>query len=263
MLISEILATLRADGDSYLVEAPTAWGHGRTLFGGLQAALLVAAMRRQVGDEIPLRSLQVTFVGPVSPGLVRIAVRVLRRGKSAVHVQAHTLGEDGVGCTALAVFGRARPSQLAFAPAWPEMDAPPEQGEPNLYVPNVKPEFIRHADQRFVRGGRPFSGAREARTQTWVRYPRELAVTESVLIAIADTIPSPAVHTLQQFAIASSMAWTLEFLAHDFGGTPETYWLMDAEATSAGDGYVFQTATLWSADRRAIALSRQSAVVFA
>lgn len=262
MLLSEILATLRADGETYLVDAPAEWSQGRTLFGGLQAALLVAAMRRRVGQDIPLRSLQVTFVGPVAPGTVCIAVRVLREGKSAIHVQAHTVGEDGIGCTAVAVFGRARPSQLGFAPAWPGVDGPPEQGKQNLYIPNVTPEFIRYAEQRFVRGGYPFTGAREPRTQTWVRYPREPAVTESVLIAIADTIPSPAIHTLKKFAIASSMTWTLEFLTQDLGGTPETYWLMDAEATSAGDGYVFQTATLWSADRRAIALSRQSAVVF-
>lgn len=263
MLLSDILSTLRAEGDTYVADAPAEWGQGRTLFGGLQAALLVAAMRQRVGADIPLRSLQVTFVGPVSPGEVRIAVQVLREGKSAIHVQAHTVADEGIGCTAIAVFGRARSSQLAFAPSWPEVDGTPEQGKPNLYVPKLTPDFLQFAEQRFVRGGYPFTGAREPRTQTWVRYAREPMVTESVLIAIADTIPSPAIHTLKKFAIASSMTWTLEFLTQDFGGTPADYWLMDAEATSATDGYVFQTATLWSADRRAIALSRQSAVVFA
>lgn len=263
MLLTQVLATRRADGELSVFDVPASWGQGRTLFGGLQAALLLAAMRAQVGPDIPLRSLQVTFVGPVPAGPVRVAARVLREGKSAVHAQAHTVSNEGIGCTAIAVFGRARASQLAFSPAWPGADALPEQGKPNRYIPNVTPEFIQYVDQRFVRGGYPFSGAREPRSQTWVRYPGEPAVTEAVLIAIADTIPSPAIHTLKKFAIASSMTWTLEFLTSDFSAEPEAWWLMDAEASSAADGYVFQTAALWSADRRAMALSRQSAVVFA
>lgn len=263
MRLSEVIATLRVDGDHCVADAPASWGQGRTLFGGLQAALLVAAMREKVGTDIPLRSLQTVFVGPVPPGMVRIATRVLRQGKSAIQVQAQTESADGIGCLAIAVFGRARASQLVLAPSWPGADAPPEQGKPNRYIENVTPEFIRYAEQRFVRGGYPFSGAREARTQTWVRYPDEPAVTESVLIAIADTIPSPAIHTLKKFAIASSMTWTLEFLVDRVDTAPEAYWLMDAEASSAADGYVYQSAILWSPERRAVALSRQSAVVFA
>lgn len=262
MTLSEIIASLRLEGGHCVAEAPPDWGQGRTLFGGLQAALLVAAMRQQVGPQIPLRSLQTVFVGPVAPGTVRMSTRVLREGKSAIQVQAQTESADGIGCTAIGVFGRARASQLAFAPKWPGADAAPEQGRPNHYIANVTPEFVRYADQRFVRGGHPFSGAREPRTQTWVRYPHEPAVTESVLIAIADTIPSPAVHTLKAFAVASSMTWTLEFLGEAGAATSEAYWLMDAEASAAGEGYVFQTATMWSPDQRAVALSRQSAVVF-
>lgn len=263
MQLSEILATLRVDGEHCVAEAPATWGQGRTLFGGLQAALLVAAMRQRVGQEIPLRSLQTTFVGPVYPGTVRIATRVLRQGKSTIHVEAHTVGEEGIGCTAIAVFGRARSSALAFAPIWPGADLPPDQSKPNLRIPNLTPDFLQYAEQRFARGGYPFTGAREPRTQVWVRYPGEPEVTESVIIAIADTIPSPAIHTLKKFAFASSMSWTLEFLTDTFGGAAEPFWLMDAEVTAGGDGYVFQTATLWSPDQRAIALSRQSAVVFA
>lgn len=265
MQLSEILATLRVEADGVCVaEAPASWTQGRTLFGGLQAAMLVAAMRKAVGEEIPLRSLQTVFVGPVPPGPVRIRTRVLRQGKSAIQVQAQTESADGVGCLAVGVFGRARASGLVIAPSWPGADAQPGQGKQNRYIEGVTPEFIRYAEQHFVRGGRPFSGAPAPRTQTWVRYPGEPRVTEGVLIAIADTIPSPAIHTLSAFAIASSMTWTLEFLVDHFDDVaPDAYWLMDAEASSAADGYVYQTATLWNAAQRAVALSRQSAVVFA
>lgn len=261
MRFSEILDSLRADGAHWCADAPAAWGQGRTLFGGLQSALLVAAMRKQIPQGVPLRSLQTTFVGPVTPGLVRIAVQVLRQGKSAIHVQAHTLGEEGIGCTAVAVFGRARPSKVLIEPAYPAVERSAEDSRAQQFVEGFSPPFLNFVDQRWARGKMPYCGGDEPRTQIWVHYPDE-AVSEALVIAIADTIPSPAVSLLSAFAAASSMSWTLEFLVDDIASLPNGYWLMDAEATAARDGYVYQTATLWSPDRRAVALSRQSAVVF-
>ena len=261
MRFSEILGSLRADGAHWCADAPAAWGQGRTLFGGLQSALLVAAMRKRVPQDVPLRSLQTTFVGPVTPGLVRIAVQVLRQGKSTIHVQAHTVGDEGIGCTAVAVFGRARPSKVLIEPAYPTVECSAEDSRVQRFVEGLSPSFLSFVDQRWALGKMPYCGASEARTQIWVRYPGE-PVSEALVIAIADTIPSPAVSLLKTFAAASSMSWTLEFLVDDIASLPNGYWLMDAEATAARNGYVYQTATLWSPDRRAVALSRQSTVVF-
>lgn len=261
MLFGEVLGSLRADGAHWCADAPASWGQGRTLFGGLQAALLVGAMRKQVPQDVPLRSLQTTFVGPVAPGLVRIEVRVLRQGKSAVQVQAHSFSDEGVGCMAIAVFGRARPSTLVIEPAYPDVERGPEASRTQRFVEGFSPPFLNYVDQRWARGKMPYCGGSEPRTQIWIRYPNE-PVSEALMIAIGDTIPSPAVSLLKTFAVASSMTWTLEFLHDDLAGLPDGHYLMDAEATAARDGYVFQTATLWSPDRRAIALSRQSAVVF-
>lgn len=262
MLFSEVLRSLRADGEHWCADGPAEWGQGRTLFGGLQAALLVAAMRHKVPHDVPLRSLQTTFVGPVPPGPVRIAVKVLRQGKSAIHVQAQTCGDDGIGCTAIGVFGRARESKLVIEPSYPVVERSPDQAKLQPYFEGISPPFIRLVEQRWALGNMPFTGGSEAHTQIYVRYPGEPAVTESLVIAIADTIPSPAISTLKHFAVASSMSWTLELLVDDIASLPDGHWLMDAQATAAHDGYVYQTATLWSPDRRAVALSRQSAVVF-
>ncbi|MGV4858615.1 hypothetical protein [Acetobacter senegalensis] len=38
---------------------------------------------------------------------------------------------------------------------------------------------------------------------------------------------------------------------------------MDAEVGAGADGYLSQSAVLWDADRRAVAISRQCVVVFA
>ncbi|SEQ98935.1 Acyl-CoA thioesterase [Solimonas aquatica] len=241
---------------------PESWAQGRTLFGGLQGALLLRAMRRLVPGEIPLRSLQVSFIAPVSPGVPRIEARLLRSGKSVVQVEARILDGDNVACLAVGIFGRARESSIRLQPAAPQNVAPPEQTPERAYKAGRMPEFLQHLQFRWVLN-LPCSGASEARTQTWVRLLDEAPVGEAQLIALADAIPTPAISLLRQSPMASSMTWTLELLRQDYDADPAGYWLIDAEANAAADGYVNQTATLWSPDGKAVALSRQTVVVFA
>lgn len=263
MRMSQILGAIRPTADGFSAEVPDTWTQGRTLFGGMQAALLVRVMRSQVAADVPLRSLQTVFVAPVAAGTVNLRVRVLRRGKSTTHVEAHILGGADVACTAVAVFGRGRPSSIAIDPVPPQVLRDAAQSLPWPYVPGVSAAFARHMEQRYARGGLPFQGGSEARTQVYVRFMDEPQMDESLIVALSDAIPSPATSLLKTYAPASSMAWTLEMLTDQTQTLPAGYFLLDAEVTAAHDGYGFQTATVWSEDGRAVALSRQSTVIFA
>ena len=44
MLYSQVLATVRSHDGGWTAEVPESWAQGRTIFGGLQAALAVRAM---------------------------------------------------------------------------------------------------------------------------------------------------------------------------------------------------------------------------
>jgi hypothetical protein len=59
------------------------------------------------------------------------------------------------------------------------------------------------------------------------------------------------------------MTWMLEFLDDRIDELPLLGWRMDGELSAARDGYTSQTGMLWGPDGRAVALSRQSMVVFA
>lgn len=268
MRLTEIVASLRrADpsGTSHAVEVPDEWTQGRTVFGGLQAALMVRAMRTQLapGEDLPLRSLQVTFVAPVAAGCVEIHGRRLRTGTSAVHCEARILSAEGATqCVAVAVFGRARRSALKLAPRPPHVALAAPAARQIPWIEGTSPRFTRHLEQRWAAGGFPFTGSPEARTQIHLRYRDEPQIDESLVIALADSIPSPAISVLHQPAMASSLSWTLELLREVWPTDGSRYWLMDAAADAADDGYVFQSATLWSDEGLPIALSRQSAVVF-
>lgn len=262
MYLADLVDALHVDGEGFAVEVPDSWTQGRTVFGGLSAALLVRVMRRVSGIDWPLRSLQTTFIGPVPPGALHLTARKLRTGKSAVHVEAQIVDQGQVLCAALGVFGLARSSVVRLDPPPIQAARDPASSPQIPYVPGLSPPFTQFVDQRWSSGGFPFCAANEARTQIWIRYPKEPRVDESLVVALGDSIPSPALSLLKRPAPASSLSWTFEWLSHDLPHDASDWWLMDAQATHAGDGYVFQTAMLHDARGRAIALSRQSAVVF-
>jgi len=105
MQFSELLDSMQERGGAWTASVGDDWLQGRSVFGGLQAAIALKAMRSLVPGGIPLRTLQVTFVAPVPAGTVTAQARVLRTGKSAIQVEALIVEGDAVLCVVLGVFG--------------------------------------------------------------------------------------------------------------------------------------------------------------
>lgn len=266
MLFSEVLASVREQDGAWTAAVPDTWGQGRTTFGGLLSALAVRAMRDLV-PAAPLRVLQTTFIAPVPPGAVRIEARVLRTGKSATHVEARLYDQGQVACLVVAIFGTARESALNIELQPPALRLTPEEARPFPWIEGITPAFTRHCEMRWASGKMPFQGASEPKTQIYVGFRDEHfagsgPLGEAQLIGYADIIPSPGISMLRKPSPASSLTWTLEILTDDYGAARPGLWLMDAEVTSGRQGYLSQTATLWSPEWKAYALSRQSVVAF-
>ena len=79
---SKIIASLREQEGAFHAGPGEDWLQGRTLFGGLSAALAVEASERAFPDLPPLRSAQFAFAGPAE-GELRLEPKMLRRGRSA------------------------------------------------------------------------------------------------------------------------------------------------------------------------------------
>src|SRR5204862_7431646 len=157
--LSEVLASARADGDGLSVEVGDDWLQGRSLFGGMQAAIGLRAMRSSVPEALPLRTLQVTFVGPVPAGPVRAVARVLRQGGSATIAEARLVQGDETLALLVGVFGKARSSVVARALVQPQLPAASPKTMPG--VPGMTPSFMQHFRARWLRGGIPFSASTE------------------------------------------------------------------------------------------------------
>jgi acyl-coenzyme A thioesterase PaaI-like protein len=235
------------------------WLQGRSVFGGLQVALALRAMRTRV-PEMPLRTLQVLFASPVPGGTMRAEARVLRAGKNTTHVEARIVNGDETLALVVGVFGNARESVVSLAPRQPAVDD--QTAIPFRFVPGVTPAFTRHFDSRWLRGSLPFTSSpiREIVVEIGMRDTG--TATEGHVLAIADLIPPIALSYFSRPAPGSSMTWMLEFMTDRFNQLPLEGWRVDAEMVFAGGGYTSQSAMVWGPGGVPVALSRQSMVVF-
>jgi acyl-coenzyme A thioesterase PaaI-like protein len=255
VLISRIQA---ADGES-LLDVPEDWLQGRTLFGGLQAVVGLAAMR-SLAPAAPLRSLQVTFLAPVPGGPVRARARTLRSGKSATHVEARIVDADNTLALMVGVFGLPRPSAVTLRPQQP--DVTPEIPVELPWVPGVTPSFTQHFKARWIAGGRPWSGIERPDSVIELAMRDQGNATELHVVAMADFIPPIALSYLKTPVAAASLTWMLELLAEDVSSLPLEGWRIDAMMTAAHSGYINQSLMLWGPGGVPVALGRQTMVVF-
>jgi acyl-CoA thioesterase len=269
----EVLDTLREESDGWTVVIPQAWANGRTVYGGLQVALAVRAMRgalnRALGEPgggstaTPLRSLQTTFVAPVPAGTrIELRAEVLRSGRAATHARCDLLHSGTPACTTVAVFGAARPSRVTLDIPRPELQVDPESLHELPYIPGAMPEFVRHLQLRWAVGAPPFSGHDEPRSLIFARLRDERCSPEDALIALADSIPTPALSMLATPARATSINWMLE-LVGDPGLLDRSRWsLIGTDVRAGADGYLSQTSVLWGPAGHSFSVSHQSVAIF-
>lgn len=257
---SELLRAVRDEPGACTLDVPGDWLQGRSVFGGLQLALAVRAMRGLV-PAMPLRTLQVLLAEPVPEGTVRTEARLIRTGKNTVHAEARIVNDGQTQGLFMAVFGTARESVASHAPRQPAVEnAKPVEMR---YVPGCGlPAFIQHFDSRWLRGSFPFAGQPIREIVVEVDMRDTGMASESHVLAIADRIPPIALSWLSNPAPGTTMTWMLEFLSHDFTNLSLKGWRIDAKLIFAGGGYTSQSAMVWGPGGVPVALSRQSMVIF-
>lgn len=257
--LGEVVADLAPAGHGWTLEAPVSWAQGRTLYGGMTAALAHAAALHAFPDLPPLRSIQVAFVGPAA-GALTIRPELLRRGKSAAFLSVDVAGEAGTAARCLFSFGAPRTSKVRhLAPPAPAVPAPDDCGP--LFPGNHGPDFARNFDMRFAAGNRPFTGGAPAGFTCWTRFARpQGADPMTALIALADALPPAAMVSFPEFGVISSMTWSIEVDAEP--SEADAWFLQLADAEDSADGYSRQAMTLWDAAGRRLFAARQTVAIF-
>ena len=261
----EVLDSVAPCGDGWSATVPDDWTQGRTAYGGLQGALLARAMRQVVrgAAELPLRSLQVTFVGPVRPGPVELRPAVLRRGRTAWQARCDLLQDGSPACTAVGIFGAPRSSRIAIEIARPQAPAAPEDLRDLPFVPGVTPPFVQHVQLRWALGRRSSpGGASEPHSMVYARLRDRRCTPEEALVALADSIPTPALVLLEKPLPVSSLNWMLELIGDPAALDLADWSLLDTRVRAGADGYLSQTSVLFGPSGHAFAVSHQTVAIF-
>jgi acyl-CoA thioesterase len=257
-----LLEAIRAASNTYHAEIPEDWVQGRSSFGGLTAALCVAAAARDVPDLPPLRSAQFTFIGPAG-GAVEMTPRLLRRGKSSVFAAVELRAEGLLATHAILSFGAPRDSKYSYR-ARP-MPKAPLPGTTEVFFRSGKPKFTQHFEA-FVAGGQKLvSSAEQPEIVLWVRHrdPRGMA-SLSGLIALGDTAPAAAYTMLSAPVPASSITWSVEMIdaAAALRAPGDAWYLLRSAGEDVRDGYSVQDMGLWAQDGTLIMLAHQTVAIF-
>ena len=264
MQFSELVAAVR--NTPLNVTIPADWGQGRSSFGGLVVALQYESIRAHVSDERALRSLAVSFVGPVEADVpISFEVEVLREGRAVSQVVGRAVQKGQVVTLVQGSFGASRESAVSVdsVPA-PEMKAPAEC--PLLpYIKGVTPEFMRHLSMAWAVGALPFTGRGTREMGGWVRLAGDVQdepLTETHLLALVDAWPPALLPLLNKPTAGSTLTWTIEFVQPLPQASTLEWCKYLAVIEHARDGYGHVAANLWTPGGELIAISRQTVAVF-
>lgn len=249
------------------IEMPTGWGQGRTIYGGLAAAVMMQKAVVIINDPAKrLLSTSVTFVGPVQEGKARLTAEILREGKSVTTIEVRLWQDEAVQSILIASFGVARDSSIQVHQ---EMQAPDYAPPETLFQIPAQfklPKCFDHFELRWADLNLPCSSSVRPDFEGWCRFhpdqhsDREFQLAD--LMAIFDIWPPGVLPMFQTLAPASSLTWTVTYVypvqhqLHD--------WFKYKVITDhAADGYSTEHAYLWDAENRLIAMARQTVTVFA
>lgn len=248
------------------ITAGSEWSQGRSLFGGVTAALMLAKVQHILDKPRRLRSLTVNFVAPIDAAeAVELDAEILRVGKSVVQGEVHLQQNGETAAVLLASFGEKRESKavqdaLPPAPVW----IPPQEIESKKDLSGLQLPFLRYLDLRWAEGAEAFTAAQEASFGAYTRFQNQQGAFKLPhLIALADGFPpSPSV-LIGHIAPTSSLTWTLELLNEPPQDISlDDFWQYQVRTDYAAEGYGHSEAKMWDKHGTLTLISRQTVTVF-
>ncbi|OYY90074.1 MAG: hypothetical protein B7Y45_09320 [Sphingomonas sp. 28-66-16] len=253
--IADILAAAQPTETGYTATIPAGWLQGRTAFGGLSSAIALHAAQHCEPDLPPLRTAQVSFIGPLA-GDITVTATKLRRGRTAAFIQADITSDAGLGYRATFVFMSGQPSTIDLDNR-PLMDRQPPVQDAKVFT---GPEgfFINNFNFLDIK-----DGIGEGELLRWARLRATEGLDPMVhLMAIADALP-PAVARLftTGYPPVSSVTWLVNMLTPT-PSTTDDWWLLSAKSDYARNGCSSQTMRVWNASGELVAEGMQSVAIF-
>lgn len=229
-------------------------------FGGITAAVLVAAVERHPDRLGEVLSVTVSFAGPVADGEFEVVASPVRTNRSSQHwvVEQRQGGQVCTVATVLTGLRRAGWSATELHP--PTVPA----FEALAPMPQALPlRWLHSFDLRYVSGPvPPATGGREEPDSTsvlWARNAPPRVLDVPALVAYCDVFYPRVFRRLGRWMPAGTV--TFSAYVHADAATLAAYGDGEVLAVARGqqyrDGYFDQSAQVWDRDGRLLATSHQ------
>ena len=265
MAIDQLFTPFETVQEQYEVVIPDSWTQGRTLYGGLSAALAYQAAENLIDDERYVRAFHCNFIGPIDCSRpIFISAQMLRTGKNVTQIIAKVMQDENVSTMVQVCFGVNRPSKLRKVDSSTHTLSPPKKPKFIPQIPKIVPKFIKHFDYVFEKGNLAFTKSDHPIIHGWTKFssaPKQMKI--AYLIALMDAWPPTMFQMLRLPAPASTMSWDIEFI-HPEAHVEPTGWLAsETEAHHIHNGYGHEEAKFWNEKGQLIAIAKQVVTVFA
>ena len=229
-------------------------------FGGVTAAVLLAAVLRHPARQGEPVSLTVNFAGPVADGPFEVQADVVRTNRSTQHWVVLMRQGDEVVTSATAVLAVRRETWSSVEAGCPEAPAADTIAR---MPPLGRVRWTDAYDMRFVRGEPRWSGEEppgaDSESLLWVRDEPARPLDFPALAALCDVFFPRILLRRTQWVPAGTVSFTVYF--HADGATLDAIGaapvLGHARAHQFRNGYFDQTAQMWGPGGELLAVTHQ------
>lgn len=243
----------------------TSWAQGRSVFGGLSAALVLAHLEQKTFlNEKNLRSVNVNFCGAVTAELAcEFEYQILSEGRSVIQVQGALLQEGKVKTQLIACYAIDRQSSVQVEA---QKSSPLKQREESNILPFIEgltPNFVQHVDLALATKSIPFSGSTSTHMAGWMSFKQPPEhFSDAAILALIDAWPPVLLPMLKAPAPTSSITWNIEFIQprEILNNQDALYYTCDIQQADLGYGHT--EAKIYHPNGQLVALSRQLVGVY-
>ena len=243
------------------------WGQGRSIFGGLTAALVLVHIESNhdlTGRD--LRTVNIHFCGAVIAEVpCEFRHRVLSQGRSVTQIEGQLLQAGEVKTEIVACFTSDRVSTIGID--FPAKQFPVAVQDTSEMAFTFKqgsaPHFVGYFDLRQTNDNLPFTGSDHSLITGWMGFskPSE-TLNDASILALIDAWPPAILPMMTSRAPSSTITWNIEFMHPRAALEVEDLLYYECIAIQAGHGYAHTEGKIYHPNGQLLALSRQMVGVY-
>ncbi|MEV0032148.1 thioesterase family protein [Nocardia sp. NPDC050793] len=225
--------------------------------GGVLAALLVEVARRAASDDLPVRAVDMRFLGRPVDGAFAFSATPQPIGRSTAIVDVVARQESGPVAAASIMLGRTAPSSV---PDRTERPAPEVAAADACAVFRLPPEIVpagAHFDIRPAAGPLPLTAAAQPWMCAWIALDPPMATDAATLAILADALPPGIFPTLSAPVAVPTVGFSM-YVHTDFAEPASQRVLVRAANTGTGGGWSVDDVDIWDESGRLLVSARQN-----